>query len=401
MRIVYIHQFFKTPLMSGGNRSYEMAKRLAARGHEVHMVTSSMDRSSRDTEIVNNFTVHWIPVPYGQKMSYRKRLKAFATFAFKSSVIARKLKGDVVFATSTPLTVAIPGIFASAFRKSPLIFEVRDLWPDVPIALGALNNRFAQLIAHILEKITYSYASHIVALSPDMKAGIVGKGINENKVSVIPNASDNDLFQASLKEGQQFREKYTWLGDRKLVLYCGTLGLVNDVSYIAKLAAEVKKADPQIRFMVIGRGNDEERVCAKAKALGVYEKNFFILPPVPKVEVPAILAAADLSMSTVAPIPELFANSANKVFDSFASGTPLAINHGGWLAQLIEAEEAGLVLSMSDITAAAEALIDFLNSPEKIKLASENSKRLAFEKFDRQLLAEKLAVVLERAATKK
>ena len=401
MRIVYIHQFFKTPLMPGGNRSYEMAKRLATRGHEVHMVTSSMDRSSRDTEIVNNFTVHWIPVPYGQKMSYRKRLKAFATFAIKSSVIARKLKGDVVFATSTPLTVAIPGIFASAFRKSPLIFEVRDLWPDVPIALGALNNRFTQLVARILEKITYSYASHIVALSPDMKAGIVGKGINENKVSVIPNASDNDLFQASLKECQQVREKYTWLGDRKLVLYCGTLGLVNDVSYIAKLAAEVKKADPQIRFMVIGRGNDEERVCAEAKALGVYEKNFFLLPPVPKVEVPAILAAADLSMSTVAPIPELFANSANKVFDSFASGTPLAINHGGWLAHLIETEEAGLVLSMSDITAAAEDLIDFFNSPEKIKLASKNSKRLAFEKFDRQLLAEKLAVVLERAAIRK
>lgn len=397
MRIIYINQYFKTPSTPGGSRTFEMARRIAARGHDVHVVTSSQDVQTKFSEELENFTVHWLPVAYSQLMSYKERMKAFILFAGRAVRTARSLRGDVVFATSTPLTVAIPGILATLFRRRPLVFEVRDLWPDIPIAMGALSSKFAQALAYTLEKVTYRYSSHIVALSPDMKREIISKGVTANKVSVIPNASDNDLFLNAEGPGQKFRREHAWLGERKLVLYCGTLGLVNDTSYIARLAAETRVLDESVRFLVVGKGNDADRVRGIAQDLDVYEENFFMMDPVPKTEVPTIFAAADLSMSTVAPIPLLAANSANKVFDSFASGTPLAINHDGWLAELVETKNAGLVLSASDLQLAAEQLVNFLDSPEKLRLAGHNAKNLAIQKFDRQKLADQLAEILERA----
>lgn len=395
MRIIYIHQYFNTPSSSSGTRSFEMARRLAARGHDVHIVTSSRKGHPEISETIENFTVHWLPAAYSQLMSYKDRLKAFFIFAVRASKVARRLSGDVVFATSTPLTVAIPGIVATMFSKRPLVFEVRDLWPDVPIALGALNNKLAQIFAHMLEKVTYRYSSHIVALSPDMRSAITSKGIDGKKVSVIPNAADNDLFGIHSDAGKIFRSQHEWLGDRKLVLYCGTLGRVNDVSYIARLAAATRELDETVRFLVVGKGNDLERVRETAQALGVYNENFFMMQPMPKTEVPALFSAADVSMSTVAPIPLLSANSANKVFDTFASGTPLAINHEGWLANLLRDTNAGLVLDSASPELASKQLLNFLDSPKAVQLAEKNSKMLGVEVFDRQKLAEQLAEILE------
>lgn len=362
----------------------------------MHIVTASREGHPESSETVENFTVHWLPARYSQLMSYKERLQAFFLFAVRSAKAARALRGDIVFATSTPLTVAIPGIVATMFRKRPLVFEVRDLWPDVPIAMGALNSKLAKILARTLEKVTYRYSSHIVALSPDMRDAITSKGVDGGKVSVIPNAADNDLFINHVNAGHRFRSEHEWLGNRKLVLYCGTLGRVNDVSYMARLAAATWASDETVRFLVVGKGNDEERVRETAQALGVYNKNFFMMGPVPKTEVPAIFAAADVSMSTVAPIPLLSANSANKVFDTFASGTPLAINHEGWLADLLRDTGAGLVLESSSPRLASKQLLDFLDSPEKVQSASRNAKKLGTEKFDRQKLADQLAEILEQ-----
>ena len=400
MRIIYIHQYFKTPSIAGSSRSYEMARRLASRGHDVHIITSSRDGIAQPTRPVDNFTVHHVSVQYSQTMTYKARIKAFLSFAVLASAKARSLRGDIVFATSTPLTVAIPGIFATALRGRPLVFEVRDLWPDAPIAMGALPNRPLQKLARMLEKFTYRYSTHIVALSPDMKKAIVSKGVRSEKISVIPNASDNQLFEENGRESTPLQERLNVLSGQKVILYCGTLGKVNDVSYIARLAAETKKHDPSLLFLVVGEGNDEAKVRETAHSLGVLDDNFFMMKAVPKTQVPGLFAAADLSMSTVAPIPELQANSANKVFDSFASGTPLAINHGGWIADLLQESSAGIVLSPSDIGEASRQLSDFLASSERVARASGAAKKLAVEIFDRQKLADQLADVLEGATDK-
>ena len=155
MRIIYLHQYFNTPNMSGGTRSYEMARRLVDRGHEVHMVTSSRDgkpsgRHARGwTETVEaGIQVHWCSVPYSNHMSSRRRLGAFAKFSRLAARKATALRGDVVFATSTPLTIALPAVYAARRRSIPMVFEVRDLWPEMPIAVGALNVGSIRLTFH-------------------------------------------------------------------------------------------------------------------------------------------------------------------------------------------------------------------------------------------------------------
>src|SRR5205823_13311940 len=142
MRIVYLHQYFVTPQMAGGSRSYEMARRLVAAGHDVHMVTSDRDAADAHApwrhSVEAGIHVHWTPIAYDNRMSYGERMRAFLRFAWRAARKAVALRGDVVFATSTPLTIAIPAVYAARRLRVPMVFEVRDLWPEVPIAIGAI-----------------------------------------------------------------------------------------------------------------------------------------------------------------------------------------------------------------------------------------------------------------------
>ncbi|NPC84135.1 glycosyltransferase family 4 protein, partial [Pyxidicoccus fallax] len=360
MRIIYLHQYFTTPTMQGGTRSYELARRLVRMGHEVHMVTSDRQpgneaRGWRESD-ESGIHVHWLPVPYSQKMSYPERMRAFGNFAINSSHRAAQLAGDVVYATSTPLTIAVPGIVASKWNRRPMVFEVRDLWPAIPIAVGALKSRPAILAAQALEKAAYAGAAHIVALSPGMKAGVEAAGVSPDKITIIPNLCDPERFHVPAAEGQAFRRKYPWLGDRPMVLYAGTLGLVNGVDYLVRVAADVLARDAEVRFVILGRGSEEPALHALAERLGVKDRNLFFLPPVPKAEVPAVLSAATIATSLFTDVPGMEDNSANKFFDALASSRPLALNYGGWQAELLEQERFGLRLPPKDISAAGAML---------------------------------------------
>ena len=235
-----------------------MARRLVSAGHEVHMVTSTREGGEKmkgwQLTHESGIHVHWYPVPYCNKMSFRKRIKAFFTFAIVAAIKSASIKADVVFATSTPLTIALPAIYAAKRNKIPMVFEVRDLWPEIPIAIGALKHPFVVWCAKKLEKFAYRNAKCIVALSPGMRDGIVSAGYPEDQISVVPNSSDVELFSVSQDKVLAFRNKYSWLQSRPLVVYCGTIGFINGVGYLADLAKAVFEIDPEVRFVVVGRG---------------------------------------------------------------------------------------------------------------------------------------------------
>ena len=400
MKILYLHQYFNTPSMSGGTRSYEMARRLVAWGHEVHMITT--DRSGtpvssnaewRETEEAG-IHVHWTYVPYSNKMSYGERIKAFFAFAWRAARKAVDIGGDVVFATSTPLTIAIPGVYASKRLRIPMVFEVRDLWPEVPIAIGAIRNPLLKTLARQLERFAYRNSAHIIALSPGMKDGIVRTGYPEKQVTVIPNSCDRELFASKEQDAERLRSKYQWLGNRPLVLYAGTFGAINGVTYLARLAAEMRTIDPEIRFLAIGDGKEFDFVRRTAVELGVLDRNFFLMQQVPKSDVAAWFSCASLGTSLVVDCKAIWNNSANKFFDTLAAGKPVAINHGGWQADIINETGAGIVLDAHDIRKAALDLHSCISDPEWTLNASNAAKRLAEERFDRELLASKLESIV-------
>ncbi|SFK92799.1 glycosyltransferase family 4 protein [Geodermatophilus ruber] len=388
MRLVYLHQYFVTPEMSGGTRSYEWASRLAARGHDVHVVTSDQaEGARRRVTVEGGAQVHWIPVRYDNSMSVPRRMLAFVQFAVMASWTARRLRGDVVLATSTPLTIAIPALAARWGRPTPMVFEVRDLWPDVPIAMGGLRNPVLQRAARLLERAAYRHATRVIALSPEMTAGVVRAGFPAEAITLVPNASDVALFRRPgvEAEARRFRAAHEWLGDRPLVLYAGTLGRANDIPWLVDVAAATAPLAPEVRFLIVGEGAEKQKVTALAERRGVLGRSLFLLPAQPKEAMPGILAAATISTSLVADIPALAGNSANKVFDAFAAGRPVALNAQGSLGGLLEGTGAGLVLDR-DPRVAAKQLAGFLADPAAVARAGAASRELADKVFARDVL---------------
>jgi len=398
MRIVYLHQYFLTPDMAGGTRSYEMARRLVAAGHEVHMVTTDQRatgsgcwRQSTEAGIL----VHWAPVLYDNRMTFGRRILAFVRFAWMATRRAVSLRGDVIFATSTPLTIAIPALVASAIRRVPFVFEVRDMWPDVPIALGAIRSPASVALARWLERLTYRRAAHVVALAPGMRDDIVAKGIPSEKVSVIPNGCDLDVF-AGPTNARAVRDANAWLGDRPLVLYAGTIGMVNGVHYLVEVARAVKRLDPEIRFALFGAGGESNSVRELASRSGVLNDNFFMHEPLPKRQLADWLAAADMLVALFTGPRVIWKDAVqNKFFDALAAGKPIANNFDGWQSRIAAEADIGLVLDPHDPVSAAEQLVHALRDTQWLAGVPARTRVLAEGQFNRNLLGARLADILE------
>ncbi|RDI59313.1 glycosyltransferase family 4 protein [Microvirga subterranea] len=404
MRIVYLHQYFFTRTMIGvaGNRSYEFARRLVAMGHEVDMVTS-YTHATRDEPLEwfetneDGIRVHWLPVPYSNKMAFRERIGAFLRFAIGASRKAASLDGDVVFATSGPLTIAIPGLYASWSRGVPLVFEVRDLWPEGAIQLGVLTNPLAKWLARRLERLTYRNARHIVALSPGMRDGILAAGIDGGKVTVIPNAADLDLFHPRI-DGASMRLQ-NGLDGRFCIAYFGTMGLANGLGFVLDAAAELKRRNvSDIVFMLHGDGM--ERPILEARARGEGLDNIIFSGPTPKHLMAELVSAVDVCMTIFKNVPVLRTCSPNKLFDSLAAGKPILTNMPGWLGSIAEEEKTGVLVTPDDPVDFADKAIWLRDHPQELKVFSVNARRVAEEQFSRDVLARRLETVLRQAAVK-
>jgi glycosyltransferase involved in cell wall biosynthesis len=375
-----------------------MAKRLVENGHEVHMVTSVresiIDKKDWHVTIEDGIQVHWFPIPCSNEMSFGARKKAFFTFALASAKKASSIKADIVIAKSAPLTIAFPAIYAAKKQKIPMVFEVGDLWPELPIAVGAVKNPIMIWAAKRMEKWAYRNAKYVVAFSPGIKEGIVRCGYPENQVSIIPNGCDLDLFGVDDSIGHEFRKRYDWLGDRKLIAYVGTFGLINGVGYLARLAKEVACIDNEIRFLAVGQGAEFEKVKKLSIELGVLGRSFFMLPSIAKKDVPAVLNAASIAISLFIDLKEMWHNSANKFFDALAAAKPIAINYQGWQAEIIRRNNIGVVLDPVDIKRSAWDLVEFLNNKELLNDAGKYSRRIAETEFSRDILANKLETIL-------
>lgn len=403
-RIAYVHQYFATPESGDGIRSYEFGRRLADAGHEVHMIASDTSSDAEQgkwrVEKIAGMTVHWLGVPYSNEMSFRRRIVAFFQFAVRAISRTRKVNADLIFATSTPLTVAVPAVFGKWGRSTPMVFEVRDLWPEMPIAVGALKIPVAISAARALERFAYRNADRVVALSPGMADGVVATGYDPDRVSVIPNAADLDVFAVDDARVQAWLAEHPELQGRQLITYAGTFGLINGVSYLVRVAEHLADLNPNAAVLLIGSGAEAQKVKELAEELGLLGMNVFIENEIPKRDIPAVFSAATISTSVFLPIKQMEVNSANKFFDGLASGRPVAINYGGWQRELLEASSAGVYLDSKDPKVAAETLNELLGDDARLAQYGRNARALAETRFSRDTLANELIDVLDAAMGK-
>jgi len=351
MRIIYLHQYFKFPSESGGTRSFDLASGFLDSGHDVEMITSTSDlkykTSKRWTKLnMNGLVVHYVYLPYANEMSYLRRSLVFFQFLWLATFKLLSIKGDLVLATSTPLTIGIPALIKKWFHKTPYIFETRDIWPEVVIAIGAINNKIIQYFLYFLEGLIYKNADAIIPLSIDMKDSITSRypNLGSLPIKVIENLSEIDRFQSGYDEGVSVLEKKIGFRPRFTILYAGTFGRVNGLDYVTQLASKLIDLDPSIIFVLLGDGSEKKEVIQKAIDKDILNKNIFIFDSVPKKDLPQLYYECDMGSSFVIPIKELWANSANKFFDTLAAGKPILINHDGWQKNLIYKENIGYVL---------------------------------------------------------
>lgn len=291
MKLIYLHQYFKFPDENGGTRSYDLASSFINQGHEVCVITSTSDEQYQNINRWNivrrdGLEVHYIFVPYHNSLSYFRRIQAFLKFLWFSSFRLLKIKADLVLATSTPLTIGIPALIKKWFGRTPYIFEVRDVWPEVVIAIGAVRNKFVQKCLISLEWLIYKNAKAIVPLSTDMQNSIISRYprfLTKTQV-IIENIAEVNRFQnvgtaVNIKEVTGFDVRFS-------ILYAGTFGKVNGVHKVIELAEKTLNLDKQLVFLLIGDGAEKDMVRQAASDRGVLGRNVFIFDPISKSELP-------------------------------------------------------------------------------------------------------------------
>lgn len=394
LKLLYLHQHFSTPQGSAGTRSYEMAQAAIRAGHQVTMVCGSYGvgktgldcpfKCGKRSGVVDGIKVIEFELSYSNGNSFLKRTLLFICFAFRSTAIAMTYSYDVVFATSTPLTAGVPGIFARWLRRKKFVFEVRDLWPELPKAMGVITNPIILTLMSLLEWASYKSALRLVGLSPGICEGIISRGIPKSRVSLVPNGCDLEIFDndfISRAEIPEISEKDF------LAVFTGTHGQANGLDAVLDAASKLKEfGEEEIKILLIGAGKLKTDLQNRANSECL--DNIVFKDPVPKDELAKILKRADLGMQILANVPAFYyGTSPNKFFDYLSAGLPVLNNYPGWLAELILKHKCGYAIEPDNAELFARTLIDAKNNRPKLKMMGENAKALAKKSFDRPYLS--------------
>lgn len=395
MKVLYFHQHFVTPKGAGAIRSYAMARKLIQQGHSVTMVCGSNMTGTTGLEgsfqkgkrrgLVDGIDVIELDLAYSNSDGFLKRIWTFLLFAMRSVWIALTEKYDLVFATTTPLTAGIPGIFARWLRRKPFVFEVRDLWPELPREMGVINNPLVLWAMGVLEWVSYRSAHRLIGLSPGIVEGIKKCGVPADRIAMVPNGCDLDIFTDSAEPWRPAGVEESDL----MAVFAGTHGMANGLDAVLDAAAELKnRGRGDIKFLLIGSGKLKPELMARAERDGLDKVIFH--EPVKKNELAGLMRATDMGMQILANVPAFYyGTSPNKFFDYIAAGVPVLNNYPGWLAEMIEREQCGYAVPPATPEAFADAMERAAAEREQLPDMGQRAKALAEREFDREKMASK------------
>jgi len=389
MRILYFYQYFCTPQGSWSTRVYEFARRWVRAGHEVTVVTAPYEKTDIKAKgLVKTLSIEGIKVIVinsgdSNRISFFGRSVRAIVFAFISTFISVFIKKDIIIASSGPITIGIPGIISSLISQKPLIFEVRDLWPDGAIEMGIIRGKTKIKISKLFEKLCYKYSSLVVPCSPGMEYSIKSGFKNINTL-VIPNSSDIGFFENSNNEQNKIIADIT--KGRKLLLYAGSMGLMDACDEIIKGLIFLKDRNDYI-MIFLGEGVEKANLIKLATELELSEKVFF-MGLLPKNIVAAWVQNAYVSFVAFKNYPVLSTSSPNKMFDSFAAGVPVIQNTRGWIKELFETKKCGLNAVPGNSESMAHCIQTLLDDENYRNELGRNAKELAMKNFNRDILAE-------------
>ena len=387
-RIIYIHQYFKTPKEGGAIRSYHIAKGMVDNGYSVEMITTHNQKNYEQNDI-EGIKVHYLPIPYSNDFGVIGRIIAFLRFVKQASQLIKQLdRPDLIYATSTPLTVGMIALRVKRKLGIPYIFEVRDLWPEAPIQLGIL--RFRPLISKLkrLEKKIYEQATAIVALSPGILEHIL-QIETAAEVVLIPNMADTSFFQ---------QEKVVDKSKPFTIGYFGAFGYANNTDFLLEIAKTCEDAGLDVHFLFAGEGAYFNDLKGKIANFGL--NNIRMFEQQDRATVRKLMREVDACITSFLPNEILDTTSPNKFFDGLATGKLSIVTTQGWLKEIVEQERCGFRIDATKPTDFPRLIKPFMEDDVKLQEFQSNARRIAEERFSREVLVNRLIGFIDSALSK-
>ncbi len=384
MKILIIHQHYKTPQSGGAIRSYYLAKALVAHGHHVVVITAGQEGTAR-TDHSEGIEVHYLPVRYDNRFQFYRRAWSFLIFTFSAARLASHYRDfDCCYAISVPLTVGLAARWITYRFHIPYLFEIGDLWPEAPIQLGFIRNYFLKKMLYAMERSNYQNARSIVALSPPIMDAVHSK-VPGKTVHYIPNMADCDFFVPQAKD-PRLEAKFGVQG-KFVVAYVGAMGAANGLEYFLACARESALAKLPVHFILCGEGAMRERL--KQLTISWKLNNISFPGFVNRDGVRDILNVTDAVFICYQNYPVLQTGSPNKFFDGLAAGKMIVINFDGWIRREIEEEKCGIALNPEHADDFVTKMKPFIEDVHMLGTAQKAARQLAERKYSRKILSEK------------
>ncbi|MDJ1504157.1 glycosyltransferase family 4 protein [Xanthocytophaga agilis] len=413
MHILLVHQYFLEKDDPGGSRFNEMTRVWAENGHQVTVIGGMVHYASgkkRDKhkgkfivreEYDQNITVYRCHVSEAYNTNFIGRLWAYFSFVFSSimaGIFYARKKYNVVLVTSPPLFVGITGYILSRWKRIPLVFEIRDLWPESAIDTGILTNKTIIRFAYWFEKFIYKKSKLINCLTPAFRIKLIeDKKVPAQKTVMIPNAADFSLSEELLHsfDANEFRKKLSWQ-DKFVITYVGAHGVANHLIQLIDVAESLK--DTNTHIVLIGDGMQKPMLREETQKRNLTNVQF--VDSVPKKEVFKYILASDLGTSVLKKNDTFKTVYSNKTFDYMSCRKPILMVIDGVSRQLVEEAQCGVYAEPENIADIVAKIRLYLSDKERLIIDGMNGYTYAQTHFDRENLAKEYLRVLDSISKK-
>ncbi|MEJ7643278.1 MAG: glycosyltransferase family 4 protein [Chryseolinea sp.] len=382
VKVLILHQHFKTPESGGALRSYYLAKALADNGFQPVVITGGDDPQAKKVTL-ENIEINYLPIPYDNGFGFWKRVRSFLHFTWQSVQLARTIDGVAMcYAISVPLTTGISAWWLKRTRGTPYLFEVGDLWPDAPIALGYIRNYFLKKLLFGLERLIYREAKAVIALSTSIQSAIKEK-VPDVAVRVIPNMADTDFFGLIPENTKVLRANV--FENKFVVSYIGAVGVANGLDYFIECARACYQQGWNVHFVICGDGALLNRHKNSVSRLNL--SNFTFLPFTNRNGVRDLLNITDAAFVCYKPYEILETGSPNKYFDGLAAGKLILINFEGWIKKEIELQGCGVYINRQQPNDFVKVIKPFLKDKLLLEKYQRAARELAVARYSRKALS--------------
>ncbi len=406
MRILYLSQYFPPEAGATQARSYEMAKTWVDLGHQVTMLTEFPNHPSGiippsyrgkvyERDILDGIDVLRVWIKASPEKSFSNRMLFYLTYMVNASLAGLLFshgKYDFVYATSPPLFVGGAALTLSYLRRTPLVFEVRDLWPASAVALGELTNSTAISLATHLEEACYHRAVQTVVVTEGIYAHLIQRGIQASRLYLIPNGTNLDLFSFDSIGRERIRRELG-LEEKFIAIYAGILGVAQGLETVIE-TARLLISNPNIHILLIGDGPKKTELHSLADSYRL--PNLTLLPEKPREQIPAYLSAADVAIVPLKKAEVFKGVLPSKLFDAWACERPVVLSIDGEARALVEAVHGGIYIPPEEPYKMAEAIITMLANPSERQVMGKNGLSFTQKNHSRAVLAKKLITHLEQ-----